>query len=487
MLAPDHDDSSFRGGHDGSDGDLRVEIEDEAADVADQSCGIPVLSVFATAARRRTLDSSGTRVHRRVGVPEAFPRYRIILPIDQTPMSILKVARMGHPILRALARMLERSEIARPPIQQLIDDMIETMHEYHGIGLAAPQVHEALHLFVAAIDPDKEDDPGPEDAEDAEPIVLINPVVMPVGSAVVEDWEGCLSIPDVRGLVPRAREIIVTAMDRTGSRVETHASGASGRGDSTRNGSPERRAVPGPHEGPRLAHVPRRIHEVLAEDEGGLTSSRRRSANLRRPLGLEPLQLHVGAVRKTHRVRYQPMAGLFRDEPVHGLADPPVRRVALGRRPQLDEVHGLAGVEIHVEADAIRHRQGVRRDIAESLGVEAVQVGGCVHDPPPVVVRPRELDRLRLDVPVSRCERSPLERQQAMSLEVAERAVVRKDIETIGRSLERPSGLVPAVLPCADVGSQDFGPLDPASSGGRWRRADCRAGRKPRTEPPPRL
>ena len=138
-------------------------------------------------------------------------------------MSILKVARMGHPILRAPARMLERSEIARPSIQQLIDDMIETMHEYHGIGLAAPQVHEGLHLFVAAIDPDKEDDPGPEDAEDPEPIVLINPVVMPVGSAVVEDWEGCLSIPDVRGLVPRAREIIVTAMDRTGSRVETHA------------------------------------------------------------------------------------------------------------------------------------------------------------------------------------------------------------------------------------------------------------------------
>jgi peptide deformylase len=135
-------------------------------------------------------------------------------------MSILKVARMGHPVLRAPARMLERREIAQPSIQKLIDDMIETMHEYHGIGLAAPQVHACLHLFVAAIDPAREDD---AEEPEVEPIVLINPVVTPVGSAVVEDWEGCLSIPDVRGLVPRSREITVTAMDRTGSRVETHA------------------------------------------------------------------------------------------------------------------------------------------------------------------------------------------------------------------------------------------------------------------------
>ena len=105
----------------------------------------------------------------------------------------------------------------------------------------------------------------------------------------------------------------------------------------------------------------------------------------------------------------------------------------------------------------------------ESRGVEAVvQVGGCVHDPPPVVVRSRELDRVRLDIPVSRCERLPLERQQPMSLEVAERAVVRKDIEAIGRSLERPSRLVPAVPPGAHVGSQDFAPLirrHPADNG----------------------
>ena len=73
-------------------------------------------------------------------------------------MSILKVARMGHPVLRAKARPLEKAEIRSAPIQQLIDDMIETMHEYHGVGLAAPQVHEGVRLFVAALDAGEEDE-----------------------------------------------------------------------------------------------------------------------------------------------------------------------------------------------------------------------------------------------------------------------------------------------------------------------------------------
>ena len=67
-------------------------------------------------------------------------------------MSILKVARMGHPVLRAKARALERSEIKHTAVQRLIDDMIETMIECHGVGLAAPQVHEGLRLFVAIVD-----------------------------------------------------------------------------------------------------------------------------------------------------------------------------------------------------------------------------------------------------------------------------------------------------------------------------------------------
>jgi peptide deformylase len=131
-------------------------------------------------------------------------------------MSILKVARMGHPVLRAKARRLDKSEIKSAIIQKLIDDMMHTMAEYHGVGLAAPQVHEGLRLFVAALDDGEGDEEG-------EPLAIINPEITVVGTDVVEDWEGCLSIPDVRGRVPRAREIQVRAYDRTGDRIELRA------------------------------------------------------------------------------------------------------------------------------------------------------------------------------------------------------------------------------------------------------------------------
>jgi peptide deformylase len=131
-------------------------------------------------------------------------------------MSLLKVARMGHPVLRARAREIERAELKQESLQKLIDDMIDTMHEYHGVGLAAPQIHEGLRIFVAAIAPQDEEPLSP----DVEPMVFINPVITPVGPEMVEDWEGCLSIPDIRGRVPRARAIKVTAMDRTGAKID---------------------------------------------------------------------------------------------------------------------------------------------------------------------------------------------------------------------------------------------------------------------------
>jgi peptide deformylase len=132
-------------------------------------------------------------------------------------MSILKVARMGHPVLRAKARSLDKAEIKSAVVQTLIDDMIDTMAEYHGVGLAAPQVHEGVRIFVAALDDEEKGD------EDGEPLALINPEITVVGTDVVEDWEGCLSIPDVRGRVPRAREIKVRAYDRKGGRIELRA------------------------------------------------------------------------------------------------------------------------------------------------------------------------------------------------------------------------------------------------------------------------
>ncbi len=131
-------------------------------------------------------------------------------------MSILKVARMGHPVLRARAREVDRSELKHASIQKLIDDLIDTMHEYHGVGLAAPQVHEGLRIFVAAIAAEDEEPLPP----DAEPMVFVNPVISPLDAETYDDWEGCLSIPDVRGRVPRMRRIGVTALDRTGARIE---------------------------------------------------------------------------------------------------------------------------------------------------------------------------------------------------------------------------------------------------------------------------
>jgi peptide deformylase len=127
-------------------------------------------------------------------------------------MSILKVARMGHPVLRERAQPLSASDLRTAAVQKLIDDMIETMREYHGVGLAAPQVHEGIRLFVALLD----DEPGPK----SEAVVLVNPEVVPRGSQTEEDWEGCLSIPDIRGLVPRFTDVVVRALDREGHGVE---------------------------------------------------------------------------------------------------------------------------------------------------------------------------------------------------------------------------------------------------------------------------
>jgi peptide deformylase len=127
-------------------------------------------------------------------------------------MSILKVARMGHPVVRERARPLDKSDIKSAAIQKLIDDMIDTMHEYHGVGLAAPQVHEGLRVFVALLDEDP-------DAK-SEAVVIINPEIAPNGSAIEEGWEGCLSIPDIRGMVPRYTDILLRALDRAGRTIE---------------------------------------------------------------------------------------------------------------------------------------------------------------------------------------------------------------------------------------------------------------------------
>ena len=123
---------------------------------------------------------------------------------------------MGHPVLRRQTPSIDPGEIDAPAVQCLIDDMFDTMREYAGIGLAAPQVHQGLRLFVAGVD-----DPD----SNMLPIVMINPLIEPIGQTVEEDWEGCLSIPKIRGKVVRSVEIRVRSLDRHGTPQQMTASG----------------------------------------------------------------------------------------------------------------------------------------------------------------------------------------------------------------------------------------------------------------------
>jgi peptide deformylase len=131
-------------------------------------------------------------------------------------MSLLKVARMGHPVLRKRARALDPAEVRGPAFQKFIDDMVDTMIEYEGVGLAAPQVHEGVRMFVAALE---------GDAGRMQVVPFINPAVTPLTSDKVDDWEGCLSIPDIRGRVPRFHAVRVSALDRKGKPFEMELEG----------------------------------------------------------------------------------------------------------------------------------------------------------------------------------------------------------------------------------------------------------------------
>lgn len=127
-------------------------------------------------------------------------------------MSILKVAKIGNPVLRRAAEEISRAQVASAAVQKLIDDMIETMKEYDGVGLAAVQIHESKQIAVLEV----EDNPRYPRKPRVPLSVLINPKLTPLSEEVEEDWEGCLSIPDLRGKVPRYTSIRVEAWDRHG-------------------------------------------------------------------------------------------------------------------------------------------------------------------------------------------------------------------------------------------------------------------------------
>lgn len=136
-------------------------------------------------------------------------------------MAILKIARMGHPVL--LQRCAPVEDPAAPEIRRLVADMIETMEDAPGVGLAAPQVHTPLRLFVFRI-------PGERTAGTSDDLpvgnsVLINPTLELLGEERVLGWEGCLSIPGLRAAVPRATRVRYRGVDCDGTGVEREVSG----------------------------------------------------------------------------------------------------------------------------------------------------------------------------------------------------------------------------------------------------------------------
>jgi len=131
-------------------------------------------------------------------------------------MAILKVARLGHPVLRQEAAPVSPEEIRSPEFQRFVDDMVETMREYNGAGLAANQVHVLKQVCVIEV----HENPRYPDAPAIPLTVLVNPVVTAVTDEVEDGWEGCLSVPDMRGMVPRATAVHLRALDRDGNPID---------------------------------------------------------------------------------------------------------------------------------------------------------------------------------------------------------------------------------------------------------------------------
>jgi peptide deformylase len=136
-------------------------------------------------------------------------------------MALLKIARMGHPVLRQEARPVE--DPAAPWVRRLVEDMVETMEDAGGTGLAAPQVHMPWRIVVFRVGPERLSELPGDGEQDL--TVLINPVVEPVGDERGLAWEGCLSVPGLRGAVPRHLRIRYSALGLDGGRIAREAAG----------------------------------------------------------------------------------------------------------------------------------------------------------------------------------------------------------------------------------------------------------------------
>ena len=134
-------------------------------------------------------------------------------------MAIREILRMGNPVLLKEAEKVIKFDT--PEIHELIKDMIETMKDAEGAGLAAPQVGESIQLVIFGVDKNER---YPE-AEEVPFTVLINPVITPLTQDKEDDWEGCLSVPGMRGVVPRYKEINYKGFDQYGNEIDRDVEG----------------------------------------------------------------------------------------------------------------------------------------------------------------------------------------------------------------------------------------------------------------------
>jgi peptide deformylase len=132
-------------------------------------------------------------------------------------MAILKVARLGHPVLREKASDVEIKDIKGGKFTALIDDMIETMHAYEGVGLAGPQVHLPLKIFVFEVQERVAKRRGVKSVGVG---VFFNATYEPVGDERITDWEGCLSVPFLGGETPRYKRVRIAGYDHEGEKAE---------------------------------------------------------------------------------------------------------------------------------------------------------------------------------------------------------------------------------------------------------------------------
>ena len=136
-------------------------------------------------------------------------------------MTLLKIAHIGHPVLRQRAREVTRDELRSEGMQRFVDDLVETMRDASGAGLAAIQVHQPVRIFAVEV----KDNPRYPYKPNVPLTIVVNPVITPLTEERFENFEGCLSVPNLRGVVERFAEVRVTGWDRAGEPYERLARG----------------------------------------------------------------------------------------------------------------------------------------------------------------------------------------------------------------------------------------------------------------------